>query len=95
MADEAGEVCWKSSHFVYNQKGCKIWVHVVLSLSPGTYNKVYFNLSASSRTVENSPPAYTLNKYRIQNVFIVNQIKPLYYNMLLFTINVQRKIYFY
>ena len=31
--------------------------------------------------------------YRIQNVFIVNQIKPLYYNMLLFTINVRRQIY--
>ena len=33
-------------------------------------------------------------EYRIQNVFIVNQIKPLYYNMLLFTINVRRQIYF-
>ena len=32
-------------------------------------------------------------EYRIQNGFIVNQIKPLYYNMLLFTINVRRKIY--
>ena len=33
-------------------------------------------------------------EYRIQNGFIVNQIKPLYYNMLLFPINVQRQIYF-
>ena len=33
-------------------------------------------------------------EYRIQIVFIVNQINPLYYYMLLFTLNVQRKIYF-
>ena len=34
------------------------------------------------------------SEYRIYNVFIVNQMKPLYYNMLLFTINVRRQIYF-
>ena len=33
---------------------------------------------------------YSNGYNRIQNVFIVNQIKPLYYNMLQFKINVRR-----
>ena len=64
--------------------------------------KSHLNEHLSSNSMYNpNQSAYTKHHstettflYRIQNVFIVNQIKPLYYNMLLFTINVRRQIYF-
>ena len=53
---------------------------------------LWLNSVASSALEFSYISSCTCTEYRIQKVFIVNQIKPLYYNMLLFTINIRRQI---
>ena len=69
-------------------------MHVRIQIQHSIKHYMSVNRVSGRRKSEEQYNATNSSTGRIQNVFIVNQIKPLYYNMLLFTINVQRQIYY-